>query len=99
MEILHDFYIKAPRGDVFNAISTPQGLNRWWSKTAKGQPVKGSEWALGFGPEYDWRASVTKAEVDKTFEYLFTKSDEDWNGSIVGFALSDAPGGTQVRFH
>ena len=28
-----------------------------------------------------------------------TMSDDDWNGSVVGFELSDAPGGTQVRFY
>ena len=98
MDILHDFYIKAPRGDVYKAISTPEGLKRWWAKTAKGRPEKGSEWILGFGPEYDWRAYVNEAEANKVFELTMTKSDADWEGSLVGFELADAPGGTQVRF-
>lgn len=99
MDILHDFYIKAARTEVFNAISKPQGLNKWWTKTAAGQPIKGGELVLGFGPKYDWRAVVTKLDADQSFEFKLTKSDEDWNGSVVGFTLEDAPGGTQVRFY
>jgi uncharacterized protein YndB with AHSA1/START domain len=99
MDILHDFYIKAPRKDVFSAISKPQGLNKWWTKTAAGTPEKGSELVLGFGPDYDWRAVVTKSDIDSAFEFKMTKSDSDWDKSLIGFSLEDADGGTQVRFY
>jgi uncharacterized protein YndB with AHSA1/START domain len=99
MDILHDFYIKASPTEVFGAISAPHGLSQWWTKNASGQPAKGSEWMMGFGPEYDWRAKVSTSEPDKAFEFKVTKADEDWNGTVIGFELNDAPGGTQVRFY
>src|SRR5688572_9601801 len=98
-DILHDFYIKAPVSQVFDAISTPAGLNQWWTKTSAGQAKVGAELVLGFGPEYDWRAVVTKWERDKGFEFKMIKSDNDWDGSFVGFELRDADGGTQVHFY
>lgn len=37
-DIFHDFWIKAPSARVFDAISTPQGLDQWWTKKSKGEP-------------------------------------------------------------
>ena len=38
-DILHDFPIKAPLDRVFQAVSTPEGLDRWWTKRSEGKPV------------------------------------------------------------
>ena len=57
-DILQDFPIKADLRQVFEAVSAPAGLDRWWTKTCVGQPSLGAVYELGFGPEYEWRASV-----------------------------------------
>lgn len=98
-DILHDFPIAAPIDQVYRGITTPGGLDRWWTARSTGSPVSGSEYQLWFGPEYDWRAVVTVAEPNRAFELQLTRSMDDWLGTRVGFELAEAPGGTQVRFH
>lgn len=98
-DILQDFPIRAPRARVFRAVSEPAGLDAWWTKTSAGESTEGAEYALGFGPGYDWRARVSRAVPDSEFELTMTDSDADWNGTRVGFRLEENDGVTQVRFH
>jgi uncharacterized protein YndB with AHSA1/START domain len=55
-DIFQDLPIKTAPDRVFEAISTPRGLDCWWTKTSAGEPKAGAVYELQFGPEYDWRA-------------------------------------------
>jgi uncharacterized protein YndB with AHSA1/START domain len=98
-DILHDFPIKASAERVFAGVSTPEGLDRWWTKRSTGKSVEGAEYELWFGPEYDWRAKVTRCVPDSEFELEITRADKDWLGTRVGFRLEHRDGATRVRFH
>ena len=98
-DILNDFPIKAPIGDVFRAVTSPQGLDEWWTKRSKGTPLLGSEYELWFGPEYDWRARVTKYSPPSVFELEMVGAGADWFGTRIGFELERAGAATQVRFY
>jgi len=98
-DILHDFPIAVAPARVFEGISTPQGLDRWWTARSTGRPIEGTEYQLWFGPQYDWRAQVTLARPGKAFELRITRALDDWMDTRVGFELEEIPTGTQVRFH
>jgi uncharacterized protein YndB with AHSA1/START domain len=98
-DIFQDFPIKVPIERVYWAVSTPEGLNRWWTKRSAGAPVDGAEYELWFGPEYDWRAKVTRCVPDSEFELLIVRADPDWTGSHVGFSQESASGATMVHFY
>jgi uncharacterized protein YndB with AHSA1/START domain len=98
-DILHDFPIKAPPTRVFAAVSTANGLDTWWTKSSNGTPATGEEYALSFGPEYEWRARVTRCVPDKEFEVEMTHADADWTGTRVGVRLDPRDGATWVQFH
>jgi uncharacterized protein YndB with AHSA1/START domain len=98
-DIHHHFPIQAPPEKVFEAISTPQGLDRWWSKITKGIPALGETFQFNFGPEYNWTAVVTKYVPATEFELQFANSDDDWFGSKVGFILNKKSEGTEVQFY
>ena len=98
-DIFHDFPIQAPPDRVYAAISTPPGLDAWWTSRSTGTPREGAEWELWFGPTYDWRARVTKVSAPTDFELQLTMSDPDWAGTRVGFHLAPAGDATQVRFY
>src|SRR5712692_1880011 len=98
-DIFQTFPIDAPRQLVFRAISTPAGLDSWWTKRSSGEPGHGAEYQLWFGPEYDWRAVVSRFIIETEFELEVTKAQEDWLGTRLGFVLDEQDGVTQVRFH
>ena len=97
-DILQDFPIRAPIQRVFDAVSSPHGLNQWWTETCDGECTVGASYLLGFGPEYQWRASVTRCEKNTTFELTMAECDADWQTTRVAFTLSPTRDGTHVRF-
>ena len=98
-DIHQHFPIKANAGRVFEALSTPAGLNSWWTESCSGEPEPGAEYNFGFGPGYDWRAKVSKCVPDTEFEFELIKADSDWQGTRLGFLLDERGGVTQVQFH
>jgi uncharacterized protein YndB with AHSA1/START domain len=97
-DIYHDFPIAVDASRVFDAISSPAGLDEWWTKRSKGRAEVGTEYELWFGPQYDWRARVSRCVPNKEFALELTSSDADWKGTRVGFELESTPTGTQLRF-
>jgi len=98
-DIYHDFPINASSQKVFQAVSTPKGLDNWWTRTCEGSPAESAEYKLGFGPGYEWRAVVTQYTPDSAFEFQLTQADSDWQNSRVGFELTEQDGCTTVKFH
>lgn len=98
-DILHDFPINASAQRVFETVGTPQGLDAWWTLQSSGTPAVGNEYVLFFGPEYDWRATVTKCVPNEVFELQLTHADKDWTGSRVGFSLESKRDNTLVHFY
>ncbi|HMA43615.1 MAG TPA: SRPBCC domain-containing protein [Gemmatimonadales bacterium] len=97
-DIYHDLPIKAPPERVYAAVSTPQGLDAWWTKRSSGRPSEGMEYELWFGPEFDWRARVTRAAAPSDFELQLTRADPDWLDTRVRFRLERSGDATFVRF-
>ncbi len=98
-DIYHQFPIKATADQVFEAVSTPSGLDAWWTLRSSGQPEKGAAYELWFGPDFDWRAVVSRCVPGKEFELEITSADKDWLGTRVGFVLTENEGVTTVRFY
>ena len=99
-DIVHEFMVKASLQRVFHSFATPAGLDTWWTKGCKGECREGGEVHLYFGPEYDWRAGVTRCVPPSSFELHITEAHPDWVGTRVGCELlPEGKDGTRVRFH
>jgi len=98
-DIFNNFPIKAPAVDVFEAVSSPHGLDAWWTQSSSGIAEKGAEYLFGFGLQCDWRAVVSRCLPAKEFEWELTSADDDWRGTRVGFSFAEHEGVTQVRFY
>ena len=98
-DIFHELPIKAPLDRVFHAVSAPEGLDTWWTKRSAGKPEEGAEYELTFGPEYRWRATVTRCITNAEFELQMMHADGDWIGTRVGVRLDSRDDLTWVRFH
>ena len=97
-DILQDLPIRAPLARVFELVSTPEGLNRWWTETCSGEPTRGLVFELGFGREYQWEATVTQCVEPVAFELMLTRADADWQDTRVRFELSPSDAGTTLHF-
>lgn len=98
-DILHDFPVARPPEHVFAAVSTPAGLDTWWTLRSSGHAQLDQTFELGFGPAYEWRARVSRCVPSGEFELEMTQADRDWLGTRVGFTLTPQGTGTHVRFH
>jgi uncharacterized protein YndB with AHSA1/START domain len=98
-DIFHQFPIKASPEQVFEAVTTPEGLDAWWTKRSTGKPVEGTEYSLYFGEGSDWRAVVSKCIRNAEFELQMTVADKDWEGTRIGFRIDERNGNSLVHFH
>jgi uncharacterized protein YndB with AHSA1/START domain len=97
-DILHDLPIKASPERAFHSMTSPSGLDQWWTESSSGEPVLHAEYVLGFGPEYNWRARVTKCVPNEEFELEMIEAMDDWLGTRVGFRLTSAGDHTRLSF-
>lgn len=97
-DIRHDFPIAAPIARVFAGFAEPAGLDQWWTLSSEGRPAPGEIYRLDFGPGFDWRALVIRADPPRSLELRFTEADDDWIGSWVDVELEERDGNTWVRF-
>ena len=98
-DILHSFVINAPLKAVFKNISTPKGLNNWWTKSAKGRAELNEMYTLDFGPGYKWEAVISKYIANKALEFQLTDASDDWVDTKVGFVLDNKKDITEVHFY
>ena len=98
-DIKHSLIIKASTKEVFDAISTPAGMDEWWTKKSAGIPTLGEVYQLYFGPDFDWRATVVKCLPNVDFELKIDEAYEFWTGTNVGFHLEEKEDITQLDFH
>ena len=97
-DINHQFPIHASAEEVFSAITTPEGLDSWWTLKSEGLPREGSAYRFYFGEEYDWKAVVLSSRLDRVIEWEFTSAEPDWTGTRLRMDLSEKDGWTWVTF-
>jgi uncharacterized protein YndB with AHSA1/START domain len=97
-DIHHNFVIKSASEKVFDAFSTPDGLDSWWTLQSKGKPEIGNRYTFFFGPEYDWRAEVIHLVPGRELTWKMVQTMEDWKNTTVGFQLKEIERNTHVHF-
>ena len=99
-DIFHMFPIEASADKVFEGMSTARGLDNWWTKNSEATRTRGATYTLDFGPQYIWKAIVTKLDDNKEFELQMTEAHEDWLNTKIGFSLNDREHNvTEVNFY
>ncbi len=99
-DLFYDLTIRARREHVFELVSTPAGLNAWWTLDCAGLPAAGQRYTFDFGPGYRWQGEVVACETPRLVEWVFKDADPDWLGTCLRIALfiGDHEGYTTVRF-
>lgn len=97
-DILHRFQVNAPPHRVFEAFTSSEGLNSWWTLRCNGQPGLGKVYNFYFSQEHDWLAEVVHEIPERELTWKMTRAMDDWMGTEVGFTLSPVDEGTSVLF-
>lgn len=90
--------IEAGGERVLEAVSTIDGLSRWWLKRVDGDASLGGR--IEMGPEHNRSAWRVTERDDSTFEIECVEKprEEDWLGTRVRFEVVPTGQGTQLRF-
>jgi uncharacterized protein YndB with AHSA1/START domain len=95
--IKHLFHIAAPQQQVFEAISTIEGLQNWWTTVVTGSSEPGGVLAFrfnGMGPDF----KVTGISAGLSLSWECVAGFDDWIGTVITFHLDRNEGKTRVRF-
>lgn len=96
--IAHDLTVRTPLATVFHGVSTPAGLDTWWTLSSSGKAVKGAEYRLGFGESLVWRAVVTDVASNRLLALRMTDAAADWMDTVVRFELEEGDDATVLHF-
>jgi len=95
--IRHNVTVKVEPEKVFNAITTQQGLERWWAKQTTARPEVGFVNVFTFG-KFRNEMKVSKLIPNKKVEWECINSIEEWIGTTISFDLEEKDGRTILRF-
>ena len=99
--IHHRVGIKAPLTEVYEAVSTVDGVAAWWTKettATAGGDVEVRFTGPGGEEKGRMRFEVVELEPGKKVHWRFKSGPDEWIGTDVTFDLSQADGYTVVLF-
>jgi uncharacterized protein YndB with AHSA1/START domain len=98
-DIRHRVGIKAPIGEVYDAIATRDGVARWWTRDVEGESRPGGSLAFGFGsPEPSAVMEVTELVPSTRASWQCINGPDDWVDTTVTFELNADGEETVVMF-
>ncbi len=97
-DIYHTLYIKAGRKEVFDAVSDPKELVKWWPEKCSGEQLLGEIYTYVFTEAYRWKMEVTRYEPGLAFSHAVVSADEDWAPTSFHYELSEHKGMTKLEF-
>lgn len=98
-DFLHEITIVAVPHKVFEAITTQQGLQRWWAPHVSAEPIVGSMVQANFrNGQFIIKMEVTALDAGRYIEWAPREAIAPWNGSRVTWKLSSIAQGTLVSF-
>jgi uncharacterized protein YndB with AHSA1/START domain len=91
--ISHAIRIRAPRAQVYQALSTPDGLKGWNTPDLDGDVAQGKEFTLRYGDGVSFRWRASKLDNGSAVSWECTAGPGAAAGSAVTFELSDTGDG------
>jgi len=97
--IRHRVGIAAPQARVFEALTTTEGLSRWWKPTVDGDPKVGGTLRIYFGgPEPGVSMEVADLRSPDHVGWHCVQGPEEWVGTNLSFDLKRSDDETVLLF-
>ena len=95
--ITFDRVLRHPVEVVWDALTTPEGISRWWQSDAEVEPRAGGRFNLCFRPfEHRMTGEITTYEPPHRFGFVWHASVDGADSNVL-FELSPDPLGTHLR--
>lgn len=87
-DILHQITIHAKPADVYQAITTQQGLASWWTPDVDTTPAEGDYAIFGFNNHaIVFRMRIEKLVPDRLVRWACEGDVEEWTGTRLQFEI------------
>jgi uncharacterized protein YndB with AHSA1/START domain len=87
-DIRHHVGIKAPIGEIYDALATRDGLAQWWTRTITGESRPNEDLTFHFGqPEPAAVMKVVELVADKLVRWQCVVGPDEWLDTILTFEL------------
>ena len=96
--IKHNLVIKSSTQNIYNAITTEEGLSNWWTNDTIAKPEIGFINQFQFGPEHCKKIKVVELDNSNKVTWELVEGDEQWIGTKIVFQLDEKNGNTFLKF-
>jgi uncharacterized protein YndB with AHSA1/START domain len=86
-EIVHELTIAAPAKNIFDAITTPEGLAGWWSTDAEATPELDSITKLRLATGAQVVLRVDLLEAPELVHWECVEGPEEWVGTTIALRI------------
>ncbi len=97
-DILHRVDIKAPAGDVLDAVATRDGLAQWWTPQVDGESEVGGDLRFHFGNPEPSAVMTVEEITDRRVQWRCTQGPDEWKDTTVIFELKPGDDRTTLLF-
>jgi uncharacterized protein YndB with AHSA1/START domain len=97
--IVKELAIAADPHNVFDALTKPEGIARWWTDDLSARPEVGSLAEFRFRQgAFVIQLEIAELDQDKQLCWILQKGAPHWAGTSVTWQLEPAHNGTKVVF-
>lgn len=97
-DILHRIGATATPDQVYDALTTLDGLAAWWTTDTQGDAAPGGTIQIRFGDTGGFDMKVLDQRPNERVEWEVTDGPEEWIGTHVSFDLKEEDDYTIVLF-
>ncbi|MCT7373728.1 SRPBCC family protein [Chelativorans salis] len=98
-DILHRVGIKSPSpNDTYKALTTIEGLSKWWTEETQGETKADGVLQFRFGPNGGFDMQVLELDPTKWVLWQVIDGPEEWIGTRISFELKQEGDFTIVLF-
>lgn len=94
----HSFQSKISSTQVYNALTTIEGLSSWWTADTIGSAALGDSLYFSFGQYAMFEFQVALLDPGKLVSWKFLHGNPDWVNTYVTFVLEEEGDETTVNF-
>lgn len=96
--IHHKLKIGASAQEIYNAITTEEGLSGWWTTNTIAKPELNSTARFTFESTYFKEMKITGLTPLKSVKWLCINGYESWVGTTISFEIQPGDNGCVLSF-